>query len=312
MSRKIIGVTTASPLPKPNLMQTDPKKGDYVKGKEEFLEQVRVDLTGYAKTEDIPQKPEDIGAQPAGNYLTAVPSGYATEEFVRNQIAEAELGGEEVDLSGYAQKSEIPTKVSQLQNDSGYLTKHQDISGKLDASALPTAINTALAQAKESGEFDGEDGEDGVSPTVTVTDIAGGHRVSITDAKGTQTFDVMDGESSSGGGSFEIPLIDCAALGLPEVTAQNMYMPNRYQTFTELSSNASNSLYSTLSGCNFVRLKFKFMGWDYNILCNVSMQPDGLAEAAGINCGGNIFGISLEKEPGELVFFATMCEIPTA
>ncbi len=31
-------------------------------------------------------------------------------------------------------------------------------SAKLDASALPTAINTALAQAKASGEFDGEDG----------------------------------------------------------------------------------------------------------------------------------------------------------
>lgn len=42
---------------------------------------------------------------------------------------------------------------------------------------------------------DGQDGADGVSPTVTVTDITGGHRVSITDAEGTQTFDVMDGET---------------------------------------------------------------------------------------------------------------------
>lgn len=116
---------------------------------------------GYAKTGDIPTKPEDIGAQPSGNYLTEVPSGYATEEFVKNKIAEAELGGEEVDLSGYAQKSELPTKVSQLQNDSGYLTEHQDISGKLDASALPTAVNSALAQAKESGDFKGDPGEPG-------------------------------------------------------------------------------------------------------------------------------------------------------
>ena len=37
---KIIGNTVGTPLPKPNLMQTDPKKGDYVKGKEEFVEQV--------------------------------------------------------------------------------------------------------------------------------------------------------------------------------------------------------------------------------------------------------------------------------
>jgi hypothetical protein len=34
-------------------------------------------------------------------------------------------------------------------------------SGKLDASALTNAINTALAQAKASGEFDGKNGEDG-------------------------------------------------------------------------------------------------------------------------------------------------------
>lgn len=40
MKRKIIGVTVGSPLPKPNLMQADPNRGDYVKGKEKFLEQV--------------------------------------------------------------------------------------------------------------------------------------------------------------------------------------------------------------------------------------------------------------------------------
>jgi len=36
---KIIGNTVGMGLPKPNLMQTDPAKGDYVKGKEEFVEQ---------------------------------------------------------------------------------------------------------------------------------------------------------------------------------------------------------------------------------------------------------------------------------
>ena len=37
---------------------------------------------GYAKTSEIPTKPEDIGAQPAGNYLTEVPEGYAKTEDV--------------------------------------------------------------------------------------------------------------------------------------------------------------------------------------------------------------------------------------
>ena len=34
MKRKIIGVTVGSPLPKPNLKQTDPKRGDYVHGRD--------------------------------------------------------------------------------------------------------------------------------------------------------------------------------------------------------------------------------------------------------------------------------------
>lgn len=85
----------------------------------------------------------------------------------------------------------IPTKVSQLENDAGYLTQHQDISGKLDADKLPQAINTALAQAKASGEFDGEDG---VSPIISVSDIEGGHRITVTDASGTKNIDVIDGE----------------------------------------------------------------------------------------------------------------------
>ena len=40
---------------------------------------------------------------------------------------------------------------------------------------------------------DGTDGTDGISPTVTITSITGGHRITITDADGTETADVMDG-----------------------------------------------------------------------------------------------------------------------
>lgn len=60
-----------------------------------------------------------------------------------------------------AEDIKVPTKTSELENDSGYLTEHQDISGKLDAVKLPEAIDTALAEAKESGAFDGKDGAPG-------------------------------------------------------------------------------------------------------------------------------------------------------
>lgn len=128
MSREIIGGVFSLGLPKPNLNQTDPSKGDYVKGKDA-----------------------------------------------------------------------IPTKVSQLENDSGFLTQHQDISGKLDADKLPEAVEDALAQAKASGEFDGKNGDPGVSPTVAVSTITGGHRITITDKNGTKTVDVMDGEDGEPG-----------------------------------------------------------------------------------------------------------------
>ena len=36
-------------------------------------------------------------------------------------------------------------------------------------------------------------GTAGVSPTITISDISGGHRITITDATGSKSFDVMDG-----------------------------------------------------------------------------------------------------------------------
>ena len=74
--------------------------------------------------------------------------------------------------------------------------------GKLDASKLPEAVNSALAQAKADGTFDGKDGTpgtNGVSPKVSVTDFSGGHRITITDAAGTKMVDVMDGDPGNDG-----------------------------------------------------------------------------------------------------------------
>lgn len=53
----------------------------------------------------------------------------------------------------------------------------------------------------------GDPGDDGYSPTVTTTAITGGTRVTITDANGSHSFDVMDGEDGA---------------GVPEVTGANV------------------------------------------------------------------------------------------
>lgn len=80
--------------------------------------------SGYAKTSDIPIKTSQLTND--SGFLTEVPEGYATEDFVKNKIADAALSGGDVDLNGYAQKSEIPTKVSQLTNDKGYITGYTE------------------------------------------------------------------------------------------------------------------------------------------------------------------------------------------
>ena len=57
----------------------------------------------------------------------------------------------------------------------------------------------------------GEDGADGFSPTVSVTPIPGGHRVTITDKNGPKPFDVMDGEDgqdAEGGGTVDIESVE--------------------------------------------------------------------------------------------------------
>jgi parallel beta-helix repeat protein len=58
-------------------------------------------------------------------YLTEIPSGYATETYVKNEIAN--IPKEEIDLTDYALKTDIPTKTSELTNDSGFITKHQSL-----------------------------------------------------------------------------------------------------------------------------------------------------------------------------------------
>ena len=53
-------------------------------------------------------------------------------------------------------------QLAQIEQNKKDISNLSDtVNNKLDADKLPEAINTALAQAKESGEFDGKDGQDG-------------------------------------------------------------------------------------------------------------------------------------------------------
>lgn len=82
--------------------------------------------------------------------ISYVPS-MADMPTIKPAVIKIPGSGGNVDLTGYA--------TEQFVRD-GYQPKGD----YLESSALPTAINTALAQAKASGEFDGADGKDGYTP----------------------------------------------------------------------------------------------------------------------------------------------------
>ena len=182
-------------------------------------------LEGYAKTDEIPTKPEDIGAQPQGNYLTKAPIESVNGKTGAVVLSVEDIGAEskgtavgavsahntdteshtdirlevkaireqlsaflDVDEEMLNELSELiarivanQTSISQLTTskinvsdivndlttnvDNKPLSAAQGVaikslidelsSGKLNATELTDAINTALAQAKDSGEFDG-------------------------------------------------------------------------------------------------------------------------------------------------------------
>lgn len=114
------------------------------------------------KTGAVNLTAEDVGALPADTKIPSI-EGLATESFVTKKITEAQLAGEEVDLSGYATKDELPTAVSQLTNDAGfiseipaeyvteneleakgYLTEHQSLAGLATEQYVTSQIAAGL------------------------------------------------------------------------------------------------------------------------------------------------------------------------
>lgn len=142
-------------------------------------------LDGYAKLDDVPSIDGLASEQFVAEQIAAInipdvsdfitmpdveAKGYATEAFVTNKIAEAVLAGDkEVDLSGLATKDEIkdlasisyvndkiaeieiptvPTKVSELANDAGYITASDipetDLSNYYNKTETEQLVTTAI------------------------------------------------------------------------------------------------------------------------------------------------------------------------
>ncbi len=256
------------------------------------------DLSDYAKKDEIPSSPADIGAQPVGDYALRSELPIVPVRSVNGKTGDVRLTAE--DVNALPEGTPIPSKTSDLSNDSGFVTvavatllnyylksetfaksetySRTDIDNlinglesrldaffdtddetldqmselvayinsnkslidaittskvsvsdiinnlttsvenkplgaaqgvvlknlidalgesKLDATSLPEAINTALAQAKESGEFDGADGTPG-KDGISATHSWNGTVLTVTSASGTSSAD-LKGEKGNDG-----------------------------------------------------------------------------------------------------------------
>lgn len=92
----------------------------------------------------------DLGIQPAGNYLTeetdpTVPSHVKniTQANITSWNNKSDFSGNYNDLTNKPTIPVVPTNVSAFTNDVGYLTEHQDISGKANKiSVVQTSAST--------------------------------------------------------------------------------------------------------------------------------------------------------------------------
>lgn len=110
-----------------------------------------VDLSDYVTKSELQAKLDALD-------INIDLSSYATKEELNTAI-------NSIDLSAYAKTSDIPivpTKVSELENDSGYLTEHQDLSAyalkteipSLDGYATTEYVDNAIANVPTGGTTD--------------------------------------------------------------------------------------------------------------------------------------------------------------
>ena len=193
----------------------------------EFI--LKEEMKDYPKKEEVPSKPEDIGAQPKGNYLTEAPVTSVNGKVGNISLSAQDVSAEPSGTSNSAVTahntnplshedirlliSGLTTRLNALANSTdedldqmaelvAYIHSNRNLidsittskvsvadiidnlstsvsnkplsakqgvalkslidglsTSKLDSSELSTAINTALAQAKASGDFKGDPGK---------------------------------------------------------------------------------------------------------------------------------------------------------
>ena len=108
-----------------------------------------VNLIAEADLKGDPGAPGAPGKDGVDGHTPVKGTDYWTASDKAEVVAEAAAA---IDLTSYAKKNEVPTKTSQLTNDSGFLTSHQDISGKQDKATLEADV-AAKGFTKNTGTY---------------------------------------------------------------------------------------------------------------------------------------------------------------
>lgn len=141
------------------------------------------------------------------------------KEYVQSKIDDIPSGGT-VDLTDYYTKAEVNKIVSNISiggSDTGKdgvgIASMELVNYELIVTLTDGTEHNLGNIRGEKGEqgvqgekgADGTNGNDGFSPTVEVTNITDGHKVTITDKNGAKSFDVKDGkDGTSGSGSTDL------------------------------------------------------------------------------------------------------------
>lgn len=126
-----------------------------------------------------------------------------TPEQLKNIV---ETVKSEIELLEYAKKDDIPSKVSQLKNDSGFISEETEFNNSVAKTITEDNISTWNDKADKATSLEGygitnaytkqeiNEQFQVVNPTIDVTVIEGGHKVTVTDKDGSKSFDVTDGK----------------------------------------------------------------------------------------------------------------------
>lgn len=145
--------------------------------------------------------------------------------------------------------------------DGGYYTPNvsQPNSGTMKVSFTPSKADMAKIEDTTINLPSGPKGADGMSPVASVTDIVGGHRITITDKNGTKTVDVMDGKDGQTPkkGTDYWDSEEKAEIVAEVIDSIKIEYPDTHVIHGDVDSNNTITIYGELADGNYV-LKYEY------------------------------------------------------